>query len=202
VEVSIYSHNGGVLLAQVLDATGRFVWTTRQNLAATANVGDPDLYVTFRSLSWGGIYSSAVNASAVKSVPAAPTVTLTGGFAMLVAQVTSAAESVYSLFEFVWKRDGATQRTKETASRDDVYETGAAGDEGSHSWTVVVRQKDAFGQYSSTTTSSAVVLDTLTISYLRSGLIYTDSVGWSVLILSILKNGDVSAGGGGITYSP
>lgn len=201
VEIKIYASNGGALLHTAYDRTGRYVWTVRENLTATAGVGDPSLYVTLQARSYGNVYSvSTVNASATKSAPAAPTVTLTGGFAILMATVTSAAESVYSLFEYVWKRDTVTQRTKETAAREDTYETGASGDEGSHSWTVVVRQKDAFGQYSTGTTSSAVVLDTLTIGYLRSGAFYSDDLG-SVFTppasgaLAALKDGVTASGG-------
>lgn len=205
VEIKIYASNGGTLLGTFYDRTQRFVWTVRENLAATANVGDPTLYVTLQARSYGNVMSvSTVNASATKSAPSAPTVTLTGGFSVLVAQVTSAAESVYSLFEFVWKRDTVAQRTKETASRDDVFETGASGDEGSHSWTVAVRQKDAFGQYSTATTSSAVVLDALTIEYLRSGAFYSDIDNNTFTppaggTLAALK--DDNRATGGVTYS-
>lgn len=196
VEVVIKASSGGATLATLFKGTSPLVWTVAENLAATSGAGDPTLYVELRARSWGGIFSTSVNTGTItKSAPSAPSVTLTGAFSLLVAQVTSAPESSFSVFEYVWKRDGATQRTLESPQREQTYELGASGDEGSHSWTVTVRQKDAFGQYSSGTTSSAVVLDTITIAYLRAGLIYTDSVGNSTASLAVLKDDVKDAGG-------
>jgi hypothetical protein len=81
----------------------------------------------------------------------------------------------------------------------------AAADSGAHSWTVVVRQKDLFGQYSSTTTSSAVTVDALTIDYLRGSLAYADSIGSTFTppsggTLAQLKDGVTT--GGGPAYNP
>lgn len=200
VELVIKASSGGATLATLYNASGRLVWTVAQNLAATSGAGDPTLYVELRARSWGGIFSTSVNTGTVtKAAPSAPTVTLTGAFSLLVCQVTSAPESVTSLFEYVWKRDGSTVRTLETPQREQTFELGASGDEGSHSWTCAVRQKDAFGQYSSATTSSAVVLDTLTIAYLRAGLIFTDSVGNSTASLNVLKDNNLVSGG--ISYA-
>lgn len=189
VEIKIYESAAKVTTyAVIYDATQRVTWTVAQNLAAVGGSGDPSLFVEARALSWGGIFSTIVSTSATKAAPAAPTVTLTGGFSILVCQVTSAAESAFSLFEYVWKRDGVTQRTVETSQRSNTFEAGAAGDEGSHSWTCTVRQKDAFGQYSSATASSAVALDVLTIAFLRAGAFYSDIDGHNNASLAILKD--------------
>jgi hypothetical protein len=279
VEVRIYASNGGTLLATLYSATSTLFWSAAQNLAATAGVGDPSLYLDIRARSWNNIYSTSVNLSPTKAAPtaptvtvdftgadavytitpptdalylsfvadtsvtarrlgvvgryvypfdqnrldhsgtpdpslaysftavdglnqastatsgtatnaapSAPTVTLIGGFSQLVCQVTSTAAVDFLAYEYVWKRDGSTVLTLESASAEQQYATGASGDEGSHSWTCTVRQKDVFAQYSTATASSAVVLDTLTIAYLRAGLIYTDSVGNTVSTLAILKD--------------
>lgn len=288
-EITIYASNGGTLLAQVFDATGFFVWTAALNVLTGSGTGDPTLYVTYRARSWGGIFSTSVNASATKTAPTAPTITvdftgadavytitppsdaaklsfvadtgvtarvlpisgrytynfdtnrldhsgtpdpslaysftvldglnqastattgtatnaapsaptvsLIGGQNQLVAMVTSAKAADFLSYEYVWKKDGATVLTQESASSEQQY-AAVAGDEGSHSWTCTVRQKDVFAQFSTATASSAVVLDALTIAYLRAGLIFTDSVGASVATLSVLKD-DIKAAGG-ISYA-
>jgi len=56
-----------------------------------------------------------------------------------------------------------------------------------------------FLQYSTATASSAVVLDALTIAYLRAGLIYSDSDGNSQATLNVLKDGNPA--GTGVTYA-
>jgi hypothetical protein len=196
-EIGIYSDaSKTTTYATIFNATGRYVWTVAQNLAATSGAGDPTVYVELRARSWGNIFSTAVNTGLItKSAPSAPTVTLLGFSQLLTCMVTSAPESATSLFEYVWKRDGATVQTDLIADTQDTYAVGAVGDEGSHSWTCVVRQRDAFGQYSSTTTSSAVVLDTLTIAYLRAGLIYSDSISTALSALAVLKDGVTASGG-------
>jgi hypothetical protein len=201
VEIKIYESASKVTLYDTFyDATQRFVWPVRANLQAASNVGDPSLYVELRSRSWGNVFSTSVNASATKAAPSAPTVTLTGGFSLLVCQVTSTPESVYSKFEYVWKRDGVTVRTLVSPATEQQYETGASGDEGSHSWTCTVRQLDAFGQGSGWTVSGAVALDTLTISYLRSGAFYSDSDSNTFTppasgTLAALKDNNTASGG-------
>jgi hypothetical protein len=291
VEIKIYASNGGTLLATLYNATQQQVWTAAQNLAATSGAGDPSLYIELRSRSWGAVLSSAVNVSATKSAPAAPTISvdftgadavytltlptdalyisfvadtsitarrlalisrytytfdtnrvdhagtadpslafsftavdglnqassatsgtatnfapsaptvvLTGAFSQLVCRITSTRAIDFSAYEYVWKRDGGTVRTLESASSEQQLETGAAGDEGSHSWTCTVREKDVFSQYSGTTVSSAVVLDTLTIAYLRSGAYYSDDAGGTFFYpntgtLAGLKDGIVATGG-------
>ena len=296
VEIGIYSDASKTTTYALLhDATGRRVWTAAENLAATSNAGDPSVYVELRSLSWGGIFSSAVNTgtitkaapsaptvtvdftganavytitppsdaaqisfvadtaitarligvvgryvytfdqnrldhsgtadpvlsysftaidglkqassatsgTATNAAPSAPTVTLSGGQNQLVAAVTTAPAADFLAYEYVWKRDGSTVLTLESASAEQQYATGV-GDEGAHSWTCTVRQKDLFAQYSSATVSSTVVLDTLTISYLRSSAYYSDDAGGTFTppasgTLAALKDGITASGG--VTYS-
>ncbi len=201
VEITIYESASKVTTYAVLyNATGRQVWTVAQNLAATSGAGDPSLYVELRARSWSGIFSTIVNTGTItKAAPASPTVTLAGFSQLLVCNVTSTPESPYSQFEYVFKRDGSTIQTDLISDTSDTYTAGASGDEGNHSWTCTVRQKDAFGQYSTATVSGAVALDTLTTAYLRSGLLFSDSVGNTVSALAVLK--DAITGSGGISYA-
>lgn len=201
VELVIRASNGGTILATVYSATQQRIWTVADNLAATAGAGDPTIWVDLRARSWGGIFSTTVNTGLItKAAPAAPTVTLIGGFSLLVASVTSAPESPYSLFQYQWLRDAGVITTVLTGNTSETYTAGStAGDEGSHSWTVKVRERDAFGQFSAITTSSAFVLDTLTITFLRAGLIFSDSIGTARASLDVLKDGDLDAPG--ISYA-
>lgn len=201
VEITIYESASKVTTyATLFNATGRQVWTVAQNLAATSGAGDPTLYVELRARSWGGIFSTVVTTGLItKAAPSAPTVALDGFSQLMVCSVTSTPESPYSLFEYVWKRDGSTIVTDLLSDTSDTYAAGNSGDEGNHSWTCTVRQRDAFGQYSTATVSASIALDTLTIAYLRSGLIFTDSVGNSVTTLAVLK--DAITASGGISYA-
>lgn len=200
VEVVIKASSGGATLATVYRSNSPLVWTVADNLQATSGVGDPTLYVELRARSWGGIFSTTVNTGTVtKAAPAAPTVTVTGFSQLIVCYVTSEPESPYSLYQYQWLRDAVAVTTVQHSNTTDTYTAGAAGDEGTHSWTCKVRQRDAFGQYSSITTSSAVILDTLTIAYLRAGLIFSDSIGTARASLDVLKDGDMDAPG--ISYA-
>jgi len=207
VEITIYSQSGGVLYATVLDATQRYVWTAAQNLAATSGVGDPSLYAELRSLSYGGVYSSLVNTGLVtKAAPATPTVTLVAGSTQqLVAAISSARGVDVAQYEFIFKRDGTNASTKLTTDNFALYELSGASDAGNHSWTVVARARDGLLQYSaSSSASGAVVVDALTIDYLRGGLAYSDSDANTFTppssgTLAALKDGVTASGG--VTYA-
>jgi hypothetical protein len=182
----------------------RFTYTFDTNRAEHSNVGDHVLTIGLVALD--GLRQSSTSAplTATNAAPTAPTVTLTGAFSQLVCQVTSAPVADFLTYEYVWKRDGGTVRTLESSSSEQQYESGASGDEGSHSWTCTVRQRDLFGRYSTGTASSAVILDTLTIAYLRSGAFYTDDAGGTYAppasgTLASLKDGTTASGG--ISYS-
>jgi hypothetical protein len=294
VEIKIYSDSGlTTLYATVYDATGRYVWTAEQNLAATSNAGDPSVYAVLRSRSWGGVFSTSVNTGTVtKSVPATPTglttswsgdtgtagadcviswtaqadaigyrltidglarevsganrytytldtnstehsgtpdpvlsislvavdglkqastaatntatnaapaapsVALAAGFSLLAASVSSTPPFDFDVYEYVFKLGGVTQATQLSQAAVQTYQVTT---DGPGSWTVAVRVRDLFGQYSSATTSSSVTLDALSIDYLRADMVYTDDAGNSSSSLNVLK--DATLGSGGITYS-
>lgn len=181
-----------------------YTYTLDKNIADNTTA-DPTLSYSLIAVDGLNQSSTAATGTATNAAPAAPTVALAGGaMSLLVATVTTAGAADFAAWEFVWKRDGSTVRTLESRASEQQYELGAAGDSGAHSWTVVVRQKDVFGQYSSTTTSSAVVLDTLTIDFLRGGLSYSDSDGNTFTppssgTLAVLKDGITASGG--VTYA-
>jgi len=200
VEIKIYSDGAHTLTyATLYDATQRLVWPVAANLAATSGAGDPFVQVEARARSWGGIFSTNSATNALKAAPATPVISVAGFSQLAVCRVTSKPESPTSMFEYVWKRDGTTVQTATIADTSDTYTSGAAGDEGTHSWTCLVRERDAFGQYSSAATTGAVVLDTLTTAYLRAGLVFSDDVGYSLASLRVLKDG--ITGAGGLSYS-
>lgn len=285
VQIGIYESAAKVTqYALLYDATGRRVWTASENLAATSQAGDPSVYVELKAVSWGGVFSTAVNTGLVtKAVPAtpaglttswagdagaagpdlaiswtlqtdaayyilsidgiartllaprliypldqnrsehagtpdpvlslslvavdglkqsssaaaqtatnaapgAPTITLNGAFSQLVCAVTAGRAADFLAWEYAWKRDGSGVLTLQSASSEQQYAIGTIADSGVHSWTCSVRQIDQFGQFSSATVSSAVVLDALTIDFLRAAANYTDSDGNSASTLSILKD--------------
>ncbi len=180
--------------------SARLVYTYDQNASEHSGTADPVLSITVAA--YDGLNqanASSATTTATNAAPAAPTITLLGGQQLAVATVTSTPAADFAAYEYVWKRDGTTVRTLESAAAEQQYEMSAAADSGLHAWTVVVRQKDLFGQYSSTTTSSAVNVDTLTTDALRTGLSYTDSDGNSAATLAVLKDGVTTSGG--ITYA-
>lgn len=178
-----------------------FLYTLDNNRADHAGVPDPSLGLSIRAQDGLKQYSaSSTTLTATNAAPAAPTVTLTGGFSLLIGQVTSARAADFLAYEYQWLRDTVVQRTLESAASEQQYELGAVGDEGAHSWQVKVRQKDVFGQFSSVTNSSTVVVDALTIAMLRSGAMYSDIDLNANAVLAALK--DNIRGSGGIAYNP
>ena len=184
--------------ARRIAVAGRYVYPFDQNRLDHAGTPDPSLAYSFTAFDGLNQSSSATTGTATNAAPTAPTVTLIGGQNQLVCQVTSAPAADFAAYEYVWKRDGSTVLTQETPDAVGQY-AAQAGDEGLHSWTATVRQKDLFGQYSTATVSSAVVLDALTTAYLRSGLIFSDSVGNTAAALAVLKDGNTTSGG--ISYA-
>lgn len=186
-------------VAQKDQSSPGYVYGYDKNRADHSGTADP-------SLSWslvavdglGQISATPATGTATNAAPGAPTLTLTGGFAILVCQVTSAQAADFAAYEYVWKRDGTTVRTLESSAAEQQYEVGSDADAGVHSWTCTVRQKDAFGQYSTATASGAVVLDAITIGSLRSGAVYRDDLGTAAATLDALKDAETASGG--ITY--
>jgi hypothetical protein len=184
--------------ARTLPISNRYTYSFDTNRVDHSGVADPVLAYSFTAVDGLNQASTATTGTATNAAPAAPTVTLIGGQNQLVCSVTSAMAADFLAYEYVWKRDAATVLTQESSQAVNQY-AAQAGDEGLHSWTCTVRQKDMFAQYSSATVSSAVVLDALTIAYLRAGLIYTDSISTSQAALAVLKDGD--EGGTGVAYA-
>jgi|GEM_PF-3888555 hypothetical protein len=198
VEITIRASSGGTILATVYDASQRYVWPAGANLAATSGTGDPSLYAELRSRSWGAVFSSLVNTGLItKAVPATPTVTMVRGATQVLAASISSARGVdVARYEFVFKRDGTTVATKLTTNAVELYELSGASDAGSHSWTVVARAQDGLNQYSAASSaSSAIVMDVMTIEYLRAGLLFTDSDANSQATLDVLKDAVTASGG-------
>ncbi len=180
--------------ARRLAVIGRYVYPFDQNRLDHSGTPDPSLAYSFTAVDGLNQASSATTGTATNAAPSAPTVTINLGQNQIICQVTSAPAADFLAYEYVWKKDGGTVVTKETAGAVDQY-AAQAGDEGAHSWTCTVRQKDVFAQYSTATVSSAVVMDALTIAYLRAGLVYYDSLGSSQATLAVLKDDNkVSSG--------
>lgn len=181
------------IAARVLPIASRYVYTFDTNRLDNTTP-DPTLAYSFTAIDGLNQASTATSGTATNAAPSAPTVTLVGGQNQLVCQVTSAPAVDFLAYEYVWKRDGGAVLTLESASAEQQY-AAQAGDEGLHSWTCTVRQKDVFAQYSTATASSTVILDALTTAYLRAGLLYSDSVGTALATLATLKDGDTDSGG-------
>lgn len=179
---------------RLIGVVGKYTYTYDANRVDHSGTADPSLSYSFIAIDGLNKSSTATTGTATNAAPSAPTVTLAGAQNQLVCQVTSTPAADFAAYEYVWKRDGSTVVTQETTDAVGQY-AAQAGDEGLHSWTCTVRQKDLFGQYSSVTTSSAVVLDALTIAYLRAGLIFTDSLGTAQATLAALKDGTTASGG-------
>lgn len=179
-----------------------YTYSIDKNIADNGSA-DPSLSYSLIAVDGLNQSSTAATGTATNAAPAAPTVALTGNWT-LKAVVTSAMAADFLAYEFVWKRDGTTVRTQESASAEQDYELSGVSDAGTHSWTVAVRQKDAFGQYSTVTTSSALVVDALTLGYLRAGLVFKDSDANTFTppasgTLAVLK--DAITASGGVSYA-
>jgi len=188
-------------VARALGITDQFTETLDAN--RTDHSGTPDQVLSLSLVAvdaLGQTSAAPAIATATNAAPAAPTVTLTPGFSFLIANVTSAAAADFLSYEYVWKRDGTTVRTLPSPAAQQQYELTTTEDGGQHSWTVAVRQKDVFGQFSSATTSSAVVLEALTLGTLRAGAYYSDSDGGTSATLKAALADDVRSSGG-VVYS-
>jgi len=184
--------------ARVLPISSRYTYSFDQNRVDHSGTADPSLAYSFTAVDGLGQASTATSGTATNAAPSAPTVTLDVGQNELVCRVTSAAAADFAAYEYVWKKDGSAVLTQESSGFEQQY-AAQSGDEGAHSWTCTVRQRDLFGQYSTATVSSTVTMDALTIAYLRSGLLFSDSVGTSVSTLAVLKDNNLASGG--ISYA-
>jgi len=182
-------------IARALGQTDHYTYSLDTNRSDHSGTPDPALSLSLIAVDALG-QTSAVPATltATNAAPAAPSVTLTDGFGFIQGRVTSSGPADFALYEYVWKLAGVAQLTQESAGSEQTYEAPTNG-----TWTLAVRVKDTFGQYSPTTTSVSVVHDTLTITSLRAGATYTDDMGNSALTLAVLKDGNTTSGG--ISYS-
>lgn len=178
-----------------------YTYTLDANIAQNGSA-DPTISYSVTVVDGLGQSSTAVTGTATNAAPPAPTVTVYGSaigtFAIAKVGGTQAAD--FSKYEYVWKRDGSTVTTRESPDSENVYEMSAAADSGPHDWTCVVRQKDAFAQYSSTTTSAVVQIDALLLSTLRQDITYRDSeLTDPATLKAALADGNTTSGG--ITYA-
>jgi hypothetical protein len=179
----------------------RLIYTLDANRAEHG--GTPDAALTISLVAVDGLkQTSATPATltATNAAPATPTATLEqGAVSGLHATVTSVPPADFLANEFVFKRDGTTVATVVSPQASAGYPMQGAADVGYHSWTVVVRQKDLFGQFSPTVTPAAVVFEGLTLAGLRAQAAYTDSDGNTPATLAALKDGITTSGG--VSYS-
>jgi hypothetical protein len=174
-----------------------FIYSYERNVAENGAPGDPSIAYDVRSVDGLGQSSASGNTgTATNAAPPTPTATLTqGAVSGLYATVTSASVADFWRYEYVFKRDGTAVATVYSAGSTVRYEQQAAGDDGYHSWTVVIRQEDVFGQFSPTVTPAAVAFEGLSLTGLRAQAAYTDSDGNTATTLAALKDGITTSGG-------
>lgn len=176
-----------------------FKYSLSQNIKDNG-AADPTLTWAIVAVDGLGQISTTTSGTATNAAPPTPTVTLTAGFSILIATVGGTQAADFAAYEYIFKRDGVAARTLESKAAEQQYELSAAADDGYHSWTCTVRQKDLFGQYSTATTSSAVAMETLTLAGLRAGIVYSDSIATSPATLKAQLSDGVTTSGG-ISYN-
>lgn len=187
------------LTAQRIGSTV-YTYTLVHNQADNTTA-DPTITYNLKAVDGLGQQSTAVTGTATNAAPATPTATLTqGAVSGLYAVVTSTPPADFLTYEYVFKRDGSTVATVLSRQAAIAYMMQGAGDDGFHSWTVVIRQQDAFAQFSATVTPSAVAFEGLTLIGLRAGAAYTDVYGNTAAGLLPLKDGLTNVSG--VTYNP
>lgn len=199
-DAAYYSLNLNAGTARRIGGT-TYTYPLDRNIADNTTA-DPTISYSLTAVDGLGQASTAVTGTATNAAPPAPTVTVYGSAigTFAVAKVGGTQAPDFAKYEYVWKRDGATITTKETPDSENIYEMSAAADSGPHDWTCTVRQKDAFSQYSSTTASTAVLIDALTLAILRADITYRDSEGTDPDVLkAALADGNTLTGG--ITYA-
>lgn len=182
---------------QVAGTANRYTYSLDTNRAEHSGTPDPALSITIAAVD--RLLQSSTNSSttATNAAPATPTATLEqGAVSGLHATVTSTPPADFLAYEFVFKRESTTVATVVTPQASAAYPMQGAGDTGYHSWTVVIRQKDAFGQFSATVTPAAVAFEALTLAGIRALIGYTDSLGTAPATLkTAFADGNVSSGG-------
>jgi hypothetical protein len=178
-----------------------YTYPYARNVLDNGGNGDPTLGYGVQAVDGLGQGSPTASGSATNAAPPTPTATLTqGAVGGLFATVTSTPPADLWRYEYVFKRDGTTVATVYSAGATTRYEMQDAADSGFHSWTVVIRVEDLFAQFSATVTPAAVLVEALTLSYLRDDLVYSDSIGTAAATLKSNLADDVFTSGG-ITYA-
>jgi fibronectin type III domain protein len=173
-----------------------------KNRAEHAGTPDPALAISLVAVDGLGQTSTTpASTTATNVAPPTPTAALAGGaVSLLVATAGGTLAADFDRYEFVFKRDSTAVATREQAEAVAHYELSGANDGGLHDWTVTVRQKDRFGQFSTSVTSSTLTFDGLTIASIRADCTYTDSDGNTATTLNALKDNITTSGG--VTYNP
>lgn len=191
---------GGVA-RQVAGAANRYIYTLDANRAENAGTPDPTLTITLAAVDHLLQSSTDSSTSATNAAPATPTATLEqGAVSGLHATVTSTPPADFLAYEFVFKRESTTVATVITPQASAAYPMQGANDTGYHSWTVVIRQEDAFGQFSSTVTPAAVAFEALTLGGLRAMIGYSDSLGTAAATLKAAFADGITTSGG-VSYA-
>lgn len=202
----------GIVVSALAGSTIRYVWTVdgvvqpdstsgvlsysfAKNTTDHSGTPDPVLSVVVTGYDVLGRASSALAFTATNAAP--PTVTSIS---------TQAAVDSLAMFVTATKpNDFATYRYRiiqtSPSAADVLFDSTSPNPQhqvtATATYAVGVRMGDVFGQLGAETVSTAVVLDPLTLSYLRADLVYSDSASNIAGTLSTLKDNDT---GTGVTY--
>lgn len=181
--------------ARDIGVVGRYAYVFDQNRLDHSGTPDPVLSYNFTAVDGLGQASTAATGTATNAAPSAPSVTLEGGVGVVVARVTSTQPNDLDVYEYVWKRNTVTILTLESKAAEQTLNIINSG-----SYTVTVRTKDVFAQYSSAITPSAVQAD-FGLDLLRATLEYSDDISSTTSALSALKDTVITSGGIAYTAS-
>lgn len=162
-----------------------FVYTFAKNRQDNTTA-DPSLTVQVSAIdAYGQLSASPLSGTPTNAAPAAPSITsFTIPFNEAITLLSYTKPADFDTFEYVYKIGTTTEATIYSPNDLVFYKVQQAA-----TYTVTVRARDVFGQYSSAVVSSAAAADPLTISYLRANAIYSDSIGTAVATLNRLKDG-------------
>ena len=177
--------------ARDVGLTGRYEYGFTQNQAEHAGAADPVLSLSLVAVDALGQTSSAATATATNAAPPATTITVFAGFSTVGLTIgASAAQDLKDYRVRVYKAGSLVKTVYFTDTRP-TY----AIEDGDGSYTFDVAARDVFGQIgtaSAQTTATAITDMASFVANLRSGLIYTDSIGTAQSILADLKDGNLT----------
>jgi hypothetical protein len=175
-------------------SSNRFEYTYNQNVAdhiGSGNFGDYALSYAVKARDRLLQLSSATSGTATNAAPPAGTVitlTAVGGFSTIGAYI-DLTTPIKDIMSYVWELHDGTSVVDTITS---VGQTVSFDDIESDTYTVRVHAVDLFNRSGSTVTSSAVVIDAITIADLRAEAKYTDSQSRTSPALDVLKDEDVA----------